>query len=288
MPVSELDWTDDALPSAVSLRHLILSGVSLSAASFRRVCCLPLDSLTTSCCILLAGEDSPPVNAAQPSACTLKKLEVVGPLRRELLSALAPHAQQLRELRLIHCGIDLRSGPAWVFSPLMSESGAPRLPHLTVLSLPTTWDVTRSESWLPEQEQACSTASRQLVAAYSAQLTSLRVPVLSEASVRSWLRFVFCRCDHLDDLCVMSWTLEWRHPVELHFEPAEPGEVLTLPRLRTLKLANLPLTDGGLLSLLSRCPSLEMCRLYQLTHVTPAGKAAALRCCPKLSGQCSS
>ena len=282
LPVSELDWTDDALPSAVSLRHLILSGVSLSAASFRRVCCLPLDSLTTSCCILLAGDDSPPVNAAQPSAWTMKKLELCGSLRGELVSAIGAYAQQLRELCFRHCGV-LRSDPAWDFSPLMTKAGAPRLQHLTKLYLPAIWNDAASESRQPELKQACSTASQQLVAAYCAQLTWLHVNVLSEASVSSWLRFVFCRCDHLDDLCVMSWTLEWRHPVELLFEPAEPGEVLTLPRLRTLKLANLPLTDGGLLSLLRRCPELEKCKLGNLGHVTQAGKEAALRCCPRVS-----
>ena len=280
-PVPQLDWTDDALPTPVSLRHLTLQRLSLSAASFRQMCCLPLESLEVSSCTFQAGDDTKPVKAAQPSAWTMKQLKLCGPLRRELISAIGSYAQQLQQLMLRSCGVG-SSGPAWDFSPLMTESGAPRLPHLTVLSLPTTWDVTRSESWLPELEQACTTASQQLVAAYSAQLTWLDVPVLNAASVSSWLRLLFCRCDHLDDLCVMSWTMDWRHPVELHFEPAEPGEVLTLPRLRTLTLANLPLTDGGLLSLLRRCPELEKCKLGNLRHATQAGKKAALRCCPKL------
>ena len=286
-PMPEQDWTDDALPSPVSLRHLALRHVSLSAASFRRLCFLPLESLTMHDCTVLPGKDTPAAEAEQPSASVLQQLAYVGSPSRALVSAIGSYALQLRELVLTVCIVVQRPSPAWDFSPLMTEAGAARLPHLTKLYLPTPWNV-RSNSWLPELKQACSAASQQLVAAYCAQLTSLQVDVLSEASVSSWLRLLFCRCDHLDDLCVMSWTMEWRQPVELHFEPAEPGEVLTLPRLRTLKLANLPLTDGGLLSLLRRCPELEKCKLVNLRHVTPAGMGAALRCCPKLNGECAS
>ena len=80
-PVPELDWTDNALPSPVSLRHLTLSRVLLSAASVRRVCCLPLESLLMDWSTVQAGDDAAPVSAAQPSACTLKQLEAGWPAK---------------------------------------------------------------------------------------------------------------------------------------------------------------------------------------------------------------
>ena len=284
LPVSELDWTDDALPSAVSLRHLTLEQLLLPSAFFRRVCCLPLESLEMSDCIVRASDDAAPVIAAQPSVCTLEKFDLNGSLGHEVVRTIASHAQQLRELCFRHCCADLSSSPPWDFSPLMTESGAARLPHLTKLSLPTPWNV-RSNWWQPELKQACSTASQQLVAAYCVQLKSLHVPVLSEASVSSWFRLLFGRCDRLDDLYFEgSSSLSWwtDHPMELQLLPAEAGEGLTLSRLRTLTLVDLPLTDSGLLSVLRRCPELEWCTLAGLLHVTPAGKKAALRCCPKL------
>ena len=134
--VTEADWTDDELPSPISLRHLTLKQLSLSAACFRRVCCLPLESLEMSNCIVQAGDDTAPVIAAQPSVGTLEKFDLRGSLGHEVVRTIASHAQQLRELCFRHCCADLSSSPPWDFSPLMTESGAPRLQHLTVLSLP--------------------------------------------------------------------------------------------------------------------------------------------------------
>ena len=57
-PMPEADWTDDALPSPASLRHLSLSELSLSAASLRRVCSLLVESLRMTDCTVLAGKDT--------------------------------------------------------------------------------------------------------------------------------------------------------------------------------------------------------------------------------------
>ena len=289
--VPELVWTDDELPSPVSLRHLTLRHVSLSAASFRRVCFLPLDSLEVKNCPVEAGDDAALVSATQSSACTVKELLHFGSPSRGLVSAIGSHALQLRELSFKHSGVEYPSGQAWDLSPLMTDSGAPRLPHLTKLTLfTTTWEFfSCSDLWQPGLQQACTTASQQLVAAYCGQLTWLDVPVRSASSVSSWLRLLFCRCDLLEQLSIsVERTEHWtEQPQELLFEPAEAGDVLTLPRLRWLSLERLPLTNGGLLSVLSRCPELEYCSLFQLTHVTPAGQKAAWRCCPKLGQWCA-
>ena len=290
-PVPEADWTDDALPTPSSLRYLVLARLSLSAASVHRLCSLPLVMLMLHSCPLQAGDDAAPVNAALPSVCTLQHLEVMGLLRCELFSTVASHARQLQQLNFMLSAVDLGSGPAWDFSSLMTESGAPRLPHLTKLSLPRTFHGSTSRPRQPGLEQACTTASQQLVAAYCAQLTSLYVSVPSAASLSSWLRLLFGRCHRLDDLSIVADELahdSTKQPQEPLFEPVEAGDALTLPRLYRLTLTGLPLTDGDLLSVLSRCPELELCMLRQLTLVTAAGREAALRCCPKFNEQCSS
>ena len=238
---------------------------------------------------MLAGDEAAPDSAAQPSACTLQRIELCGTVGRELVSVIGAYAQQLRELNFIDCDVVLRSGPGWRYSPLMSETGAPRLQHLTKLSLPKTWSYESCrELRLPGLEQACTTASQQLVAAYCAQLTWLDVPVRSAASLSSWCRLLFCRCVQLEQLRIVAdlvdhdWT---RQPQELLFEPAEAEDVLTLTGFKALTMERLPLTDSGLLPVLSRCPELEYCCLRQMTHVTQAGKEAALRCCPMVSGK---
>ena len=282
--VPQLDWTDDTLPSPAWLRHLTLKRLSLSAASFRRLCFLPLESLTMHDCTVLPGKDTPAAEAEQPSASVLQQLAYVGSPSRALVSAIGSYALQLRELVLTVCIVVQRPSPAWDFSPLMTEAGAARLPHLTKLSLSTAWDGTSEYSWQPELEQACTAARQQLVAAYSAQLTSLHVEVLSAASVSSWLHLLFSRCDRLDDLSVEAGLPRWtHHPLELQLESAETGDALSLPNLKKLTMTRLPLTDGGLLSVLSRCPHLQRCSLVDFKHVTRAGEEAALRCCPKLT-----
>ena len=238
-------------------------------------------------CIVQAGDDAAPVIAAQPSVCTLEKFDLRGSLGHEVVRTIASHAQQLRELCFRHCCADLSSSVAWDFSPLMTESGAARLPHLTVLSLPTPWDV-RSNSWQPELKQACTTASQQLVAAYCAQLTSLHVSILSEASLNTWLRLLFCRCDRLEDLSVTTWMADgWTRQSQELFEPDAAGEKLTLSKLRTLSLASLPLTSSDVLSVLRRCPELEQCWLHKMAHVTLTDTEAALHCW-KLDGRIAS
>ena len=165
-PMPEADWTDDALPSPASLRHLSLSELSLSAASLRQVCSLLVESLRMTDCTVLAGKDTAVVSIVQPSASALEKV---------VFSAIGSHALQLRELELDHCTIHQSSGLACDFSPLMTQAGAPHLPHLTKLSLSDIGAVTEREWWQPGLDQACSTASQRLVAAYCAQLTSLHV-----------------------------------------------------------------------------------------------------------------
>ena len=259
--VPELVWTDDALPSPVSLRHLTLRHVSLSAACFRRVCCLPLESLTVLYCTVQAGDDTALVSTAQPSACTLTKLVHFGSPSCGVVSAIGSYALQLRELCFRYCDDDLPSGPAWDFSSLMIESGGPRLPHLTKLSLPTISLLVSTDDW--QQEPACTAASQRLVAAYSAQLTSLRLTVVAVTSVSSWFRLLFRLCDRLDELTIegrMVWARP-DHSLESQLQPAEAGEKLTLPRLRSLTLERLPLDDSDLQSVLSRCPELEKCSL---------------------------
>ena len=259
--VPELVWTDDELPSPVSLRHLTLQRLSLSAACFRRVCCLPLESLTVLYCTVQAGDDTALVSTAQPSACTLTKLVHFGSPSCGVVSAIGSYALQLRELCFRYCDDDLPSGPAWDFSSLMIESGGPRLPHLTKLSLPTISLLVSTDDW--QQEPACTAASQRLVAAYSAQLTSLRLTVVAVTSVSSWFRLLLRLCDRLDELTIegrMVWARP-DHSLESQLQPAEAGEKLTLPRLRSLTLERLPLDDSDLQSVLSRCPELEKCSL---------------------------
>ena len=232
-----------------------------------------------------AGDDAALANDMQPSVYAVARFELCGSLTREPVSAIGSYALQLRGLHCTPTEESSTQGPAWDFSPLMTESSAARLLHLTKLSLPTIWHVTPTESW--QLEQAFTTASQQLVAAYSAQLTSLCLRVWGDASVSSWLRLLFSCCDRLDDLTIEWGAFEWIRPVELQLELAEAEELSMLPRLERLTIANLPLTDGGLLSVLRRCPGLETYSMWQMPYVTTAGREAAVHCCPTLNGVCA-
>ena len=108
--------------------------------------------------------------------------------------------------------------------------------------------------------------------------------MLSVSSVSSWFRVLFGRCDCLDDLSIAaSMTVDrFSCPLELRLEPAAAGKVLTLPKLRMLALARLPLTDDGWLSVLSRCPELENYTLQDISYVTTSAEEAAWVYCPKL------
>jgi hypothetical protein len=53
----EMDWTDPALPSAVSFRLLIVSVLSRSAASLGRLCSWRLESLLLDDCRLVDGDE---------------------------------------------------------------------------------------------------------------------------------------------------------------------------------------------------------------------------------------
>ena len=122
------------------------------------------------------------------------------------------------------------------------------------------------------------------MAAYCAQLKYLHVAVLSASSVSSWFHLLFSRCDCLEDLSIAaSMTVDrFSCPLELRLEPAAAGKALTLPKLRMLALARLPLTDDGWLSVLSRCPELENCTLQDMRYVTTTAEEAAWVYCPKL------
>jgi hypothetical protein len=310
----ETDWTDAGLPSSASLRYLTLLRLSLSAASVLRLCSLPLDSLDLNgCCLLAVGDNAVylPERTAGSSAlrtlslpdgehsllvlqlsaraaqCAsrLEQLTCRGPPSRALLGLIASYAKQLRELNLASCNADLRSGPALDLSPLTTASGAPCLPLLTTLLLPgypTVYEGESNQRQEPELEQAFTTASQQLIASYCAQLTSLSVTVVSAPSINTWLCLLLDRCHHLHHLGIRSCgTRLWNEPpLQLQLEPA--GQQC-MDRLQGLELCALPLSDGSLLSLLSRCPELEICLVLSTRHLTKAGKQAAFRRCPKLT-----
>ena len=317
----EADWTDGALPQPASLRHLTLTALSLSAASILRLFSLPLRSLELGHCRVLAGGDDAViraeqtagsrgscnslrslllpesnddrrvlqlyVRATQHSSAGLKRLVCSGPLSHALLTMIAMQSQlqQLRELDLTGCIVDLRSGPALDLGPLMTASFAPRLPQLTKLHLGASGIRNRGPGHCnPRLERAFTAACQQLVAAYSAQLTSLTVDVLSAWTLSAWLHLLFGYCRHLAVLGItrLGQHVEAEPPLELQLEPEPAGGGLILAGLKKLRLERLPLSDGGLLSLLSRCPELEVCAIDGLEHVTVAGQEAAFRCCPKL------
>ena len=308
------DWTDPALPSAASLRRLTLRRLTLSADSVLRIFSLPLQTLELDDCLVLADSDSEAVStkqtdgsssstlrsmpspagkaskqaiqrrveAPQPGSSRLEQLTCSGRLRLELLTLIASHALQLRELDLRSCSLDLSSKRASDLSSLMTASGAPCLPHLARLFLPAHCVVySSSYRWKPYEEQAYTEAGQQLVVAYSAQLTTLSITVLNTASLSAWFQLL-ARCRHLHSLTIRGLSAVAEPPVELQTESESAGRALPLPRLTRLELDSLPLTDGGLLSLLRRCPKLEMCWLTDLPHVTKAGEQAAFSCCPKL------
>ena len=318
-PKMQADWTDCALPSMVTLRHLTLTTLSLSAASVLRLFSLPLESLDVVGCTVLPGDDSALVKAEcavsggalkrlklpscalthstrtlqlyvrwlQRSRSPLEQLNCSCLLSPELLGLIASHLQQLRELDLRACPVDLCSGPALDFSPLLTASAAPRLPMLTKLAFPILWSTAPRR---PELVQAFITASQQLVAAYSAQLTSLDISFVSGGSINTWLRLLLGRCHLLTELqleYVPAQRVRHYEPpleaVELQSAPASTERVVS--GLQRLRLQYLPLTDGSLLTLLSSCPQLNYCELNDLPHVTVAGKAAAFRCCPNLQAQ---
>ena len=224
--------------------------------------------------------------ARQQRDSRLERLGCCGPLSRELLSIVASCAQLqwLRMLSFHWSTVDLWSGPALDLSSLMTATGEPRLPPLTQLRLPTNRVLGNAgDCCAPEREQAFAAASQQLVAAYSAQLTSLCVAVSSAPSLRSWLCLLLTRCRHLADLSIDVLDCGDLHagpPLALQWEPEPAGDVL-LPGLKRLRLERLPLSEGGLLALLRCCPELEVCSLQDLPHVKQAGERA-LRCCPKL------
>jgi hypothetical protein len=295
-PNPMVDWTDSPLPSTFTLRHLSVSRLSLSAAFVRGLLSMPFESLSFDGCEMQASDDNAVINAEQavgnssaalrlvlPSCedgarmlqlyvkatqrtgCGLQELDCCGELRPEQLCLIA-YLQQLRILHLRRCTVNLSLGPACDLSPLMTASGTPRLPHLTELSLPMLGSYT-DVPCQSELIQAFANASQQLtVTAYSAQLTSLSVTVVSSSTLGSWVRLLFLRCHHLRDLCIEATRRECtEQPVELQAEPEPTEDVRQLPSLRKLTLNNLPLTGASLLSLLSRCPELETCVLWFLS-----------------------
>ena len=278
---TEVDWVDSALPSPVSLRRLELYRLLLSAASVRRICGLPVESLYLHDCRLLPGGDNAPFNATELSGSGLVELRWAWDFSHQMLSIFASHAQLLRSLNLDQCRVAEGSGQAWDLSCLMSASGAPRLPHLTELLLPDPSKI--GDEWgRPDLEDTWlfSTTSLQLVAAYSAQLTSLSVTVLIGSSIGDWLRIVCGRCCRLERLCILGCSL---CGATLDEQPLQAARAIRLlPSLRYLYIRGLPMTDGSLLALLSHCPELTSCRLRMLQDVTKAGTEAAFRSCPKL------
>ena len=300
-PEHAMDWTDSALPSSASLSRLTLHGLILSAASIRRLLSLPLQLLSLTDCRLLAGGDNAASSAeltaagssssssSSPTSLSLPNGAVrelrCRPLQRELLSIAASHAQQLRALDLSGCTTPLSGAPASELALLLTASGTPRLRQLTKLWLPKYSGSSRSD-------KRHTAASQQLVAAYSAQLTSLAVSLATESSASSWLRLVFGRCRQLQyfgfqrkEISISQFRKGPRldvEPLELRMRPERAAEVLLLPSLTELHLSNLPLTDESLLSVLSCCPELVTCPMDALDYVTEDGLSAAFRCCPKL------
>ena len=308
----EADWTDSELPTAASLRHLELSGLSLSASSILRLFSLPLESLDLHGSLVLDGGDDAAVSPEQTvsssasalralslpdssgsgslrtlelyvrlteqSGSQLERLTCGGALSRDLLSLVASRLQQLRELNLEACDV-LSSHRVPAVPALMTMSLAPRLPLLAKLRLPASRPSSKFNGlWQSKLMEAEDAASEQLVAAYSAQLTALAVTVLSWQDIGNWLHLLLSRCRQLHSLAVRGLITSDEPPVELQ----SVGDVLPLVGLRRLELASLRVTDGSLLLLLSLCPELEHCQLTALPYVTDGGKEAAFRCCPKL------
>jgi hypothetical protein len=300
----EADWTDCELPRADSLRVLGLTRLSLSVASVFRICSLPLNTLHLDGCRILptcdiavsstsalsslslpsadggVGTLQQHAVAMQQSGSQLERLFCSGWRSRELLSLVLSHTQQLRELNLDPCALRAAMDPASSPPCLLTAAGAARLPHLTRLHL-RACDSHNSHN--SQMEQPYTAASQQLVAAYAAQLTVLSVAVMPRSSVSAWLHLVFS-CQDLLQLSLRGCCMKDAPPLELQLEPADA--LLSLPRLKELQVESLPLTDGGLLWLLSRCPELEKC-VCSLPHVTQAGREAAFLGCPKLSGKVS-
>ena len=301
-----MDWNDSALPSIVALRHLTMSGPFLSPASVLRLFSLPLESLDLEFCLVLPGDDDALISAEQPvgggalkrlklpncehgmralqlyvrwlqrSGSPLEQLSSRCPPSPELLGFIVSHLRQLRELDLEWSIAGMYAAQTLDFSPLTT---APRLPHLTKLSLPAP-----RRPGLPwEQHQAFTAESQRLVSAYSAQLTSLAVTLPSLSCLIPWLR-VLSACHLLSEL-VIKGSMEWNEPAvagQLTAELQSAGDALSLPSIRKLQLHRLPVTDGGLLWLLGRCPELETYSLLLLPLVTEAGQEAASRSCAKL------
>ena len=169
-------------------------------------------------------------------------------------------------------------------SPLIAASGAPRLPQLSKLCLPSHRVVYCADRFQLKLDRALTATRLQLIDSYSAQLTSLSVAVSSSLTI--WIRLLLGRCRHLEQLCLTWAPLRHRRrepPLELQSEP-EPADVnLSLPRLHRLEFVSLPLSNGSLLWLLSRCPELTVCSLSDLPYLTKTGADAPFRCCRKLN-----
>ena len=307
----EADWTDSALPSPASLRHLSLRGLLLSAASVLRICSLPAQSLRLEYCRLLAATEQtvggssstaalsslsrpdcdgsvlrlqPPFSRGQQSGAQLRELRCVGRLNHRLLRLVVSQAQQLRCLDVRDCELELHSEdfePALVLSGLVTAAGAPRLRRLTTLRLLSSGIHGNGRHW-PQRDRAFIASSLRLVAAYSAQLTTLSVDVSDEHSINPWFRALAARCRQLENFSMVmsSW---YGPPVELQLEPA-PGEPvrMLLPRLTQLHLLRVPLSAGSLLSLFRLCPELRRSYLLEMPRDSYISGEAAQSCCPKL------
>jgi hypothetical protein len=212
------DWTDPALPSPVSLRRLTVAGLSLSAASVRRLCTWPLESLWLNKCYLVDGDELL-TGAEQQSKCVLKAFGCCPPLSREIASFIVSQAQQVKKLDVIGHDGYLRLGHALDLSPFMTAAGGPRLPHLTefliwpyTLNLAGRWELAELElafaaidlhRWSYPQHEPTLELQVEGVPAED-RLPSLReltlyfVP-LSNAS----LLFLLSRCPELENV---AWT----------------------------------------------------------------------------------
>jgi hypothetical protein len=160
----------------------------------------------------------------------VEQLTCGGPLRRDLLGFIASNAGQLRELSLKPCIIDLRSHRASDIAVLKTASGFPRLPRLTKLWLPNRWlEFAMCAMWHVDGKKFTE-ANQQVVAAYSAQLTSLSVTVItSSSSLSGWIRLLFGRGYQLEHLSIEGTgqrVFEWEEEpegLELERAGSSPG-----------------------------------------------------------------
>jgi hypothetical protein len=137
-----------------------------------------------------------------------------------------------------------------LFSLLLTASGTPRLPHLSALQFPVEQNYCDdlNDPLQREREQAFTTTNKQIVAAYSAQLTYLSVTLLIASSVDPWMR-VLARCSRLFVLHILGAIR--CEPAQLQFTPALADEEWLLHGRKRLWPSSLPLTDNGVLSLFS-------------------------------------